>query len=111
MARLVERLDTSPETSVQVVSGPDDVCSACPHMNEGMCGRPDNQAEDLDQRVRVKLGIDEGHTGSWSSILATVRDKIDPFRLGDVCVGCRWLDLDYCTNGLAKLAGIPATDD
>jgi len=73
-------------------------------MSEGICGRQDKQAEELDRMVRAKLGLEEGFSDSWSSILEEIRDKIDPFRLEDVCVGCKWLDLDYCTSGLAKLA-------
>jgi len=111
MARLVHRLEKSPETSIQVVNGPDDVCSACPHMDEGTCNRPDQQVDELDQRVRAKLAIEEGHTASWTSILDVIRDRIDPFRLEDVCKGCRWLDLDYCTNGLVGLTGVPAVED
>lgn len=111
MARLVDRLGASPETPVRIVSGADDVCSACPHMSDGICNRPDQSVDEIDQRVRAALGFDEDHTGSWSSILDTIRDRIDPFRLEDVCSGCRWLDLDYCTTGLTELADLPATDD
>ncbi|MHB1361336.1 MAG: DUF1284 domain-containing protein [Thermoleophilia bacterium] len=110
MARLVERLGTSPETPVQLVTGADDICSSCPHMSNGICGRPDQRVENLDRRVEARLGLGEGHTGSWSSLLETIRDKIDPFQLDEVCADCRWLDLDYCTNGLAELAGLPVDD-
>lgn len=106
MARIVHRLDNSPETSIQVVDGADDVCSACPHMDEGICNRPDQRVDELDQRVRAQLGLENGHKASWSSILDIISDRIDPFRLEVVCTGCRWLDLDYCTSGLAKLADV-----
>ncbi len=111
MARLVDRLCANPRTQINLVSGADDVCSACPHMSDGVCWRPDQKVDDLDLSVRTKLGLDDGFTGSWSSILDTIRDRIDPLRLEDVCGGCRWLDLDYCTNGLAKLAGLPLDDE
>lgn len=111
MARLVERLGACVETPVRIVSGADDVCCACPHMSDGICNHPDQSVDQIDQRVRAALGFDEDHTGSWSSILDTIRDRIDPFRLEDVCSGCRWLDLDYCTTGLTELADLPATDD
>ena len=111
MARVVDRLGASPETPVQVVAGADDICSSCPHMSNGICGRPDQQVDSIDRRIREKLGLEEGQTTTWSSILDTIRDNIDPFRLGEVCAGCRWLDLDYCTKGLAALAGLPVEDD
>lgn len=111
MARLVDRLENSPEASIQVVDGADDVCSACPHMEQGRCNRPDQHVDELDQRVRAKLGFEEGYTASWSSILDIIRDRIDPFRLEVVCGGCRWLDLDYCTNGLASLASVKTAEE
>jgi len=106
MARIVHRLENSPGMSIQVVSGADDVCSACPHMNEGMCNRPNQRVEELDQRVMAQLGLEDGQSMDWSSILDIIRDSIDPFRLEAVCDGCRWLDLDYCSTGLAKLADV-----
>ena len=111
MARMVDRLGTNPGTLVQIVDGADDICSACPHMSNGICGRPDQQVDRLDQRIRQKLGIEEGQMASWSALLDSIRDNIDPFNLGEVCTGCRWLDLDYCTKGLAALAGLPVEDD
>lgn len=111
MARLVDRLGASPGMPVQIVSGADDVCAACPHMSDGMCVRPGQQVDDLDRRVMARLGLDDGHSRSWSSIIDAIRDKIDPFRLEDVCGGCSWLELDYCTNGLASLAGTPVPED
>ncbi len=111
MARLVDRLGTSPETRVQLVTGADDICSACPHMSGGICGRSDQHVDDLDFRVRAKLGLETGYTTSWASILETIRDRIDPFRLEEVCSGCKWLDLDYCTNGLAEVTDTPVSDD
>lgn len=111
MARLVHRLEQSPDVAIQVVDGADDVCSACPHMDEGKCIRPDQRVDELDQRVRAQLGLEEGCTASWSSILDIIRDRIDPFRLEVVCDGCRWLDLDYCTNGLANLTSVQAGEE
>lgn len=80
-------------------------------MDEGECIRPDQRVDELDQRVRAQLGFEVGHTASWSSILDIIRDRIDPFRLEVVCNGCRWLDLDYCTNGIAGLAGVKAAEE
>lgn len=80
-------------------------------MDQGECSRPDQHVDELDQRVRAQLGFGEGYTSSWSSILDVIRDRIDPFRLEAVCDGCRWLDLDYCTNGLASLAQVKAAEE
>ena len=78
----------------------------------GLCSRPDQQVDELDQQgAGAAWTFEKATTASWASILDTIRDRIDPFRLEDVCRGCRWLDLDYCTNGLADLAGIQVADD
>jgi hypothetical protein len=111
MARLVDRLGGSPDTEVQIVTGADDVCAACPHMSGGICNRHDKLVADLDVSVRSRLGFDDGHRATWSEILQSIRDNIDPFRLEDVCEGCSWLDLDYCTNGLADVTGAQTAED
>jgi len=105
MARLVDRLKSHPETKIKIVVGTDDICSACPHISAGMCGRPDQTVDDLDRRVMARLAMDKDHAMTWSAIQSTIRDRIEPVDLGEVCHDCRWLDLDYCTNGLSELSG------
>lgn len=104
MARLVDRLNTNPEMLVRMVRGADDFCSACPHLKRGACKRFGESVEDFDQKVINRLGYDDGETISWSSLLDNLSSSIRADELDQYCGECRWLKLNYCSDGLSALA-------
>lgn len=105
MARVIDRLESNPEQNVKVVFGADDVCAACPHLESGYCMRPEQRVEEIDRRISGELQLSDGARQTWSSLLKMITEKIRPDDLDSLCSGCRWVDLNYCTNGLDKLAG------
>lgn len=105
MARLKDMLSGNPETSVKIVDNADEVCSFCPHLDSGSCMRPGLQVEKLDRTVMAKLGLTAGETGPWSKYIDSVRQKVDPAALSNVCGDCSWIDLGFCAKGIAGLSG------
>jgi len=104
MARLIDRLEADPEQEIQIVTSADDVCSSCPHLDAGVCVRPDSKVDEIDGRVLENLKIADGDKLTWSMLLQTIDEKVQSSELDTICDGCRWVDLNYCTNGLAVLA-------
>ncbi|MBE0428438.1 MAG: DUF1284 domain-containing protein [Thermoleophilia bacterium] len=103
LARLTHRLRTGSELSVRIVAGADDICFACPHLRTGSCNCPDQDVCSLDAEVMKKLDIDVGDTGTWASLLQVIGKKISPDDMNELCAGCRWNDLDYCSGGVEAL--------
>lgn len=104
MARLIDRLEADPEQKIQIVASVDDVCIACPHLDDGACVRPESKVDEIDGRVLQNLEIADGDKHTWSMLLQTIDEKVHSSQLGTICDGCRWVDLNYCTNGLEVLA-------
>jgi len=104
MARLIDRLEAEPDQEIQIVTSADDVCVACPHLDDGDCVRPEQKVDEIDGRVLDQLGIADGDKLSWSTVLQIIDKKVQSSALGTICDGCRWVDLNYCTNGLEELA-------
>lgn len=104
MARLIDRLEAEPEQEIQIVTSADDVCIACPHLDDGICVRPDSKVDEIDGRVLEHLEIADGDKLTWSMLLQTIDEKVQASQLESICDGCRWVDLNYCTNGLEVLA-------
>jgi len=78
---------------------------ACPHLSSGFCACPDQNVDDLDTKVLARLGLDIGDGGSWLSIIRLICEKFRPESIPELCTRCRWLDFDYCTNGLRQACG------
>jgi len=104
MARLIDRLEAEPEQEIQIVTSADDVCIACPHLDGGVCVRPESKVDEIDGRVLEHLKIVDGDILTWSMLLQTIDEKVHSSQLDSICDGCRWVDLDYCTNGLEVLS-------
>lgn len=103
MARIIDRLTTRPDITVRIVSGADDVCEACPHLDAGNCGCPDQNVDELDLKVLSKLGFSTGDICPWNSIVDVVHQKIDRDQLNFLCPDCRWNDFDFCANGIDSM--------
>lgn len=110
MARLVDRLQTKPDSQVHIVTGADDVCSACSHLEEGECGRFGSKALEIDDKLNNRLGLATGDVEPWSVLVASVRETIAPDRMFEYCGHCSWSDLNYCTDGIAALTSGKAAD-
>lgn len=109
-ARLKELLDDVPETPVEIAAGIDDICSFCPHLGEGYCNRPGQRVGEMDHEILGRLGIATGEHGAWSQFVDSVRQKIYPSALEEICEGCRWVDLGFCARGIAALSASAPLD-
>ena len=79
------------DTTVQLTSSPDDICSACPNLKDGIC---ENQSQNemivsMDREVLKKLDPAK----EYNSI--ELFNKIDTIfnskeSVGEICFGCKW---------------------
>ncbi len=96
---------------MRIVSGADDVCAACPHLDKGECRRFGPKAGEIDDRLNRQLGLAAGDIEPWSVLVGIVRDVIAPESMFEYCGHCSWSNLNYCTDGIAALRTDGATDD
>lgn len=107
MKGIHEDLFNNPGRSVEIVAGPDDICSACPNLGERECTLDGKDAESdvkrKDDEVAALLGIYPGRRYRWEEILERISGRIPPAVLKDLCGNCRWYSLGYCEEGIEKL--------
>lgn len=107
MKGIHEELFNEPERSVEIVVGPDDICSACPHLGEGGCTLDGADAESdvkrKDDEVAALLGIYPGRGYRWEEVLDRISGRMSPAVLKNMCSKCRWYPLGYCEEGIVKL--------
>ncbi|MDD4674400.1 MAG: DUF1284 domain-containing protein [Syntrophaceticus schinkii] len=80
---------------VEVISGADDICKACPYLKGERCGHKDEADEEiqkLDKLALDFLAVNTGDHVSWSDlrkkVLSAPKSWFDSF-----CADCDWFDL------------------
>jgi len=103
MERIVKVFFAPEGVEIELLAGPDDICGACPRLQEEGCG----QAADAEPRTRARdiavlerLGLKEGERRTSIALRGLVARRFDPALLRRTCAGCGWLDKGYCEKGL-----------
>ncbi|MBI2843756.1 MAG: DUF1284 domain-containing protein [Armatimonadetes bacterium] len=103
MARVHERV-FSGDCTVEIVPGGDDICGACPHLNDRCSdngSRP--KTEDKDALILRLLALRTGDRMAPAEIHRRIVKSIAPEDLSVICANCQWLPLGYCEDGLERL--------
>ncbi len=107
MTKIVFELLSCPETLIEVVYGPDDICTPCPFLKNGGCYEEGPHSEEIikkrDRAVMMRLGLVSGEKVTWSAVEQRIRSLISLQDLEQICRDCRWLPLGYCVAGLERL--------
>ena len=94
---LVHRVEQAPETMIQVVDGPDDVCAKCPHLTGERCGSSadsDRKVREHDQAVLRALGVTAFDVTSIGDVRQRLKEHAQLRReVLRLCSTCRWKDI------------------
>ena len=109
MSKIVSQICSSPETLIQVVSKPDDICGPCPFLRQGGCQERGPESEEAvrnrDYAVMEKLNVMAGDKITWAEVENRIRSSISPEDLDWICQDCQWLPQGYCADGIKRLRG------
>ncbi|WP_088830207.1 DUF1284 domain-containing protein [Paenibacillus tyrfis] len=98
MTAVYETLRKHPDTRIELVEGPDDICSAFPKEQPPHCDG--HSVYDRDARVLNKLGLYTGSAMTWADICAAVSATMRPHDIGLLCSSCPWERYGVCKNGV-----------
>ena len=107
MKRIHEALSNDHQTKVEVIIGPDDICSACPHLKDNLCivNSPGSGStmKKKDKEVIELIGIYPGSLYRWGDIRGMISERVTPEILKNLCIQCQWYSLGYCEEGISKV--------
>ncbi|GGD57012.1 DUF1284 domain-containing protein [Paenibacillus nasutitermitis] len=101
MTDIYETLRSKPDSLVELVAGPDDICRAYPPEQDNHCN---GTVHRLDGDVLAKLGLSSGNIISWQEICAAVALKVAPDDIGHLCTSCPWQSYGVCQEGVRMVA-------
>ena len=108
MRKLQARLADAPDTPVQLLNHPDELCEVCPHLGDsGGCELQgplhESHMRAHDGAVLHRLGLKAGDVRPWADILERIRERIRGSDLPQICTTCPWLPLGVCRESIDQL--------
>lgn len=97
MTAIYELLLAKPETEIEIILGPDDVCKAYPPDKAYHC---EGTVYSLDAAILAKLGLEVAERGSWQSICDRVAETMVPEDISHLCTTCPWEKYGVCAEGV-----------
>ncbi|TVY10877.1 DUF1284 domain-containing protein [Paenibacillus cremeus] len=101
MTRVYNELRESPETTIALVQGPDDLCTCFPADGQYHC--ENRSVAKHDEEVIRRLGLETGTRVPWSTVLERVRAAIAPEDINVLCVTCQWRSYGVCEAGVRTI--------
>ena len=84
------------ERKVMLVSGPDQVCSACPNLTADGCSLEDDQVVGKDIRLAQALQLETQKVYAVSGLLAQVSQNLTEDIFETSCKKCDWYEMGLC---------------
>lgn len=107
MAGIADQLRSFPQTVIEIVRQPDDICSPCPFLGKKGCQdkgpNSERKRRNRDEAVMDRLNVKTGDKLSWFEMRERMRSSINPEDLDAICQDCEWLPQGYCVEGLKEL--------
>ncbi len=100
MEKVIAALQNNPP--VQMVTGGDEICKACPNRQEGVCCYEEKVSR-YDQQVLKYCRVENGQTLPWQTFADLVqRFIIATGRLAEICGDCQWAGICHSPNNSPK---------
>ena len=87
----VNSLRKQPQTTISLTNSPDDICKACPNLNNGLCKDQwhDKNIVQMDDEVLKKLDISKEYDSiELFEIIDSIFDTKE--RVSKICFNCFW---------------------
>ena len=101
MTKLHQTLRSHPETHIELVEGPDQLCEKYPNSGEYHC--KDQNIYVRDAVILEKMGLKIGETLKWQEIEERVKDFVIPSDIHTVCETCNWRSYGVCEDGIQNI--------
>lgn len=100
MTKIYESLRTQPDTVIEIIEGPDDICRAFPPDQPHHC--QNQSVYRKDREILHAVGIEIGHAMTWTEILHAAA-LVQPDDIRTLCSDCRWEPLGLCREGVSHI--------
>jgi hypothetical protein len=101
MTSLHQTLRENPETFIQLVKGPDQLCEKYP--NSGTYHCENDPIYERDAAILEKLGLEIGQILKWEEVETRIQKLAVPADIQLVCETCSWRSYGVCEEGIQEI--------
>lgn len=101
MTSMHDTLRTAPDTEIQIVADPDDLCVKFPETQPCHCH--DENIHQRDNAMLEQLGITVGQTITWREIEDRIKTTFEPDDIDTLCSTCSWRLFRVCHEGVSQM--------
>ncbi|MED4015113.1 DUF1284 domain-containing protein [Sutcliffiella cohnii] len=101
MTKLHQTLRNDPDTWIQIVKGPDQLCEKYPNTGEYHC--KDKTIYERDAAILEKMDLKIGQMLKWKDIEFRIRQHVVPTDIQTVCESCSWRTYGVCEEGVQEM--------
>lgn len=101
--QIAKLLKGQEEELIQVVTGLDSVCNACPHQRTADQCHYQEKIDGLDKAHAEVLRLKEGEILSWKQAKERIKDHMTLEKFHQSCARCEWKGMGVCEQALRKL--------
>ncbi|PZE20515.1 DUF1284 domain-containing protein [Paenibacillus xerothermodurans] len=98
MTSIYETLRLHPETLIEIIEGPDDICQAYPADQHPHCHNEGIYLKDA--AVLDTVDVELGSVISWEQLCSSINTNVVPDDISRLCANCRWEPLGLCKEGV-----------
>ncbi|MEH7435900.1 DUF1284 domain-containing protein [Neobacillus drentensis] len=101
MTRLHQTLRENPETLIELVKGPDQLCEKYPNTGDYHC--QDANLYERDAVILEKMELHIGQILKWEDIEDRIKRQVVPTDIQIVCETCHWRTYGVCEEGIQEI--------
>lgn len=101
MTAVYETLRQQPDTPIEIIEGPDDICQAFPPDQPSHC--LNGSVFRKDAAILERLGLAPGRTVRWREACDRAAASVAPDDIAQLCSDCRWQPYGLCSEGVAHI--------
>lgn len=101
MTQLHQTLRTYPETRIQLISGPDELCAKFPKDGDVHC--QNRSVFEKDAAILAKMNLQIGQVLRWKDVEMHIRSHVQASDLPTLCENCSWLSYGVCQKGIQRI--------
>lgn len=101
MTEIYETLRQKPDTEIEIIEGPDEICRAFPDDQPSHCLNASVFRKD--RAILAKLALEPGITVRWQEVCDRVAAQVVPEDIAHLCSDCRWQPYGMCSEGVGHI--------
>lgn len=101
MTEVYEKLRRKPDTVIEIIEGPDEICRAFPADQPSHC--LNGSVFRKDRAILERLALAPGDAVRWRDVCDRVAVRVAPEDIAQLCSDCRWQPYGLCSEGVGHI--------